>query len=110
MRKYPFEHVPMEQTENEKRDDVLVYTGDPLTEPVTIWGLATLELFAGSDGEDTDWHVKVTDVGPEGRSFRVTQGCLRAACRGHGGNSYLVNGPYTNYRAPGPVVKSRSIL
>ena len=25
--------------------------------------------------------MKVTDVNPEGRSFRVTQGCLRAACR-----------------------------
>ena len=81
VRKYPFEDVPMEQTANEKRDDVLVYTGDLLTEPVTISGWATLELFACSDGEDTDWHVKVTDVDPEGRSFRVTQGCLRAACR-----------------------------
>ena len=69
VRKYPFEDVPMEQTANEKRDDVLVYTGDPLTEPVTISGWATLELFACSDGEDTDWHVKVTDVHPrEGRS------------------------------------------
>ena len=27
-----------------------------------------------------DWHVKVTDADPDGRSLRLTQGCLRAAC------------------------------
>ena len=81
VRKYPFEDVSLEQTATERRDDVLVYTGEPLIEAVTVSGWATLELFASSDGEDTDWHVKLTDVTPEDRSFRVTQGCLRAACR-----------------------------
>jgi putative CocE/NonD family hydrolase len=79
--KYPFEDVPLEQTANEQRGDVLAYTSEPLSEPLTVSGWAKLELFASSDGEDTDWHVKVTDVTPEGRSFKVTQGCLRAACR-----------------------------
>ncbi len=81
IRKYPVEDVTMEQTATETRDDVVCFTSDPLTEELTVSGWATLELFASSDCEDTDWHVKLTDVHPDGRSFRVTQGCLRAACR-----------------------------
>ena len=60
---------------------MLCYTSEPVTEAVTVSGWATLELHACSDGDDTDWHVKLTDVTPDGRSLRVTQGCLRAACR-----------------------------
>jgi len=82
IRRYPvFEDVTMEQTTTEQRDDVVCYTTPPLAEPLTVSGWPSLELFASSDGEDTDWHVKLTDVWPDGRSFRVTQGCLRAACR-----------------------------
>lgn len=81
IRKYPLEDVTMEQTATESRDDVLCYTGEPLDRALTVSGWATLELYASSDGDDTDWHVKLTDVAPDGRSFRVTQGCLRAACR-----------------------------
>ncbi len=81
VRRYPFEDVPLEQTRNEAREDVVCYTGQILTRALTVSGWASLELYGSSDGDDTDWHVKVTDVGPDGRSVRVTQGCLRAACR-----------------------------
>ncbi|HTW98011.1 MAG TPA: CocE/NonD family hydrolase, partial [Acidimicrobiales bacterium] len=78
---YPSVDPALDLTANEARDDVVCYTGEVLTGEVTISGWPSLELFASSDGEDTDWHVKVTDVTPEGRSIKVTQGCLRAACR-----------------------------
>ncbi len=81
IRRYPLEDVTMEQTETEARDDVVCFTGEPLAGELTVSGWPTLELFGSSDGDDTDWHVKLTDVHPDGRSFRVTQGCLRAACR-----------------------------
>lgn len=81
VRRYPFEDVPLEQTANEQRPDVLCYTSSPLEAELTVSGWATLKLYGASDGDDTDWHVKLTDVGPDGRSFKVTQGCLRAACR-----------------------------
>jgi uncharacterized protein len=81
VRKYPYEDVPLEQTGNEARADVVCYTSAPLAEPLTVSGWAHLELFASSDCDDTDWHVKLTDVSPDDRSIRVTQGCLRAACR-----------------------------
>jgi uncharacterized protein len=81
IRKYPVEDVTMEQTATEARPDVVCFTSEPLAEERTVSGWPWLELFASTDGDDTDWHVKLTDVHPDGRSFRVTQGCLRAACR-----------------------------
>lgn len=80
--RYPlYEDVPLDQTAVEQRDDVLCFTGEPLDGELVISGWPRLELFASSDCDDTDWHVKVTDVDPSGRSLRLTQGCLRAACR-----------------------------
>ena len=82
VRRYPFEDVPLEQTANELRADAAsCYTSEPFAEPLTVSGWPTLEPYASSDCDDTDWHVKLTDVTPDGRSIRVTQGCLRAACR-----------------------------
>jgi uncharacterized protein len=81
VRRYPLEDVPLDQTEKESRADVLTYTTDELIDPVTLSGWAWLELYAASDCDDTDWHVKITDVAPDGRSNKVTQGCLRASYR-----------------------------
>jgi uncharacterized protein len=81
VRLYPIEDVPLDQTAVEARDDVIVYTSEPLTEELAISGWPRLELSAVTDGDDTDWHVKLTDVAPDGRSRKVTQGCLRAAYR-----------------------------
>ena len=78
---YPLEDVPLEQTDNESRADVLTYTSAPLNESLVVSGWIRLELLASTDGEDTDWHVKICDVHPDGRSFKVTQGCLRASYR-----------------------------
>jgi putative CocE/NonD family hydrolase len=79
--RYPAEDPPLRQNENEARDDVLVFTSEVLTDEVVISGHPRLELFASSDCDDTEWHVKLTDVEPDGSSLKVTQGCLRAACR-----------------------------
>jgi putative CocE/NonD family hydrolase len=80
--RYPlYEDVPLDQTQTEKRDDVLCFTSEPVAKELVISGWGSLELFGSSDCDDTDWHVKVTDVDPDGRSLRLTQGCLRAACR-----------------------------
>jgi hypothetical protein len=81
VRLYPFEDVPLDQTANEARADVVCFTQAALTHEVVLSGWAHLVFFASTDGDDTDWHVKITDVDPDGVSRRVTQGCLRAACR-----------------------------
>jgi uncharacterized protein len=75
------DEAPFDQAYVERRADCLVYTSDPLAAPVTLAGWPHLELYASTDGDDTDWHVRLTDVTPEGQSLRVCTGCLRAACR-----------------------------
>ncbi|MBW2617712.1 MAG: CocE/NonD family hydrolase [Deltaproteobacteria bacterium] len=81
VKKYPAEDIPLDQGPVESRSDVIVYTSEEMTEELVISGWAHLELFAASDCDDTEWHVKLTDVHPDGRSLKVCQGCLRASFR-----------------------------
>ncbi len=76
-----FYEPPLDESYLTRRADVVFYATDPLDAPLAVSGWPQLELFASSDGEDTDWHVKLEDQGPDGRLIRVAAGCLRAACR-----------------------------
>jgi hypothetical protein len=62
----------------ERRDDILVYTSDFLESSLTIAGPVKIKLFAATDGPDTDWMIKLTDVYPDGTSMPVSEGILRA--------------------------------
>ena len=64
-----------------RRDDVLVYTGDPLGEAVLVAGRPEAHLYASSDCRDTDWFAILSDVYPEGKSITVGTGMLRARYR-----------------------------
>ncbi len=55
----------------QRRDDVLVYTTDELTEPVEIIGNVTVTLEAASDARDTDFTAVLTDVYPDGRAVSL---------------------------------------
>ncbi len=81
VRGYPIEDVPLDLGPIEARSDVLTYTSEPLTEELVVSGWPKLELFASSDCDDTEWHVRLADVDPDGRSLKVCQGCLRASYR-----------------------------
>ena len=78
---FPFGDYPFDNRWRLRRDDVLVYTSEPLTEDVEITGHPFVVLHAASDCPDTDWHVTLCDVLPDGRSDELTSGCLRAAYR-----------------------------
>ncbi len=69
---------PKDQRIIERRNDVLVYTSDHLTEPVTVAGPITMKLHAATDGPDTDWMIKLVDVYPDGGAYPVSEGILRA--------------------------------
>jgi putative CocE/NonD family hydrolase len=47
------------------RPDVLVYTGEPLAEDLTIAGPIKAELYVSTTGTDADWVVKLIDVYPD---------------------------------------------
>jgi uncharacterized protein len=72
---------PVDQAPILSRDDVLAYTSAPLDRDLEVTGPVTGTLFASSTARDTDWVVKLCDVHPDGRTFNVTDGVLRASYR-----------------------------
>lgn len=72
---------PRDQSEVEKRSDVLVYSGTALTEPTTVIGSVLLDLYVQSGAVDTDFTGKLVDVYPDGRAFDICEGILRMRYR-----------------------------
>lgn len=65
----------------EIRNDVLVYSTSPLEQPVRVIGNVRLTLHAATSAVDTDWVVRLVDVGEDGSTVNVSQGILRARYR-----------------------------
>jgi hypothetical protein len=72
---------PRDQSEVEKRADVLVYSTGPLQHDLEVTGPVTLDLYASTSAADTDFTGKLVDVGPDGKAFNLTEGILRARYR-----------------------------
>ncbi|MGV3720594.1 MAG: CocE/NonD family hydrolase, partial [Actinomycetota bacterium] len=72
---------PMDQRPIESRPDVLVFSTEPLTQPLEVTGRITARLNISSDCPDTDFTVKLTVVYPDGRSMLVADGIQRASLR-----------------------------
>ena len=80
--KFPSPDYPLDNRWRLRRDDVLVFTSDPLDADFEVTGQAEAILFASSDCPDTDWHATICDVHPDGHSEELSWACLRAAHRG----------------------------
>ena len=65
----------------ERRDDVLVYTTEPLAEDTEVTGPVRARLFAASSATDTDFTAKLLDVWPDGFAQRLCDGMVRARFR-----------------------------
>ena len=65
----------------ESRADVLTFTTDVLTEPVTVIGAVTATIWINPDTPDLDLSVRLTDVYPDGKSVLITDGIQRARMR-----------------------------
>jgi predicted acyl esterase len=61
------------------REDVLWYTSPPQREEVATSGWPRVTSFASSDCDDTEWHVRLADMHPDGRSYEIAAGGLRAS-------------------------------
>jgi putative CocE/NonD family hydrolase len=72
---------PHDQTEIERRADVLVYSTPPLREAVEVTGPITVKLFAATSAPDTDWTAKLVDVEPGGKIINLNNGIIRASHR-----------------------------
>ena len=74
-------HGPLDQRVNQQRQDVLVYTTEPLEDELEVTGAITLRLFFETDVVDTDFFATVSDVDPDGRAILIAEGMLRARYR-----------------------------
>lgn len=72
---------PMNQNRIEKRKDVLLFTTEPLEEPLEVTGHPKARLCISSSAADTDLSVRFCDVYPDGKSYLMAEGMLRLRYR-----------------------------
>lgn len=72
---------PIDDSHLAERDDVLIYTSAPLSEPLDVAGPLHVILHASSSAPDTDWHVRLVDVHPDGYTQFLAHGAVRARFR-----------------------------
>jgi hypothetical protein len=72
---------PYDQRPDEARNDVLIYSTNPLAEDVEVTGPVSLDLYASSSAVDTDFTAKLIDVWPNGFAQNLTEGIIRARYR-----------------------------
>ena len=73
--------APRPQALIERRSDVLVYEGAPVTRSLTVAGPARAVLFVASSAVDTDFVVSVIYVRANGFGTIIADGIIRAAMR-----------------------------
>ncbi|MGB5371980.1 MAG: CocE/NonD family hydrolase [Flavobacteriaceae bacterium] len=70
-----------DQQAMETRNDILVYTSEPLAEGVEVSGFIETKLFVSSDAKDTDFTIKLIDVYPDGTAYNLDETIQRARYR-----------------------------
>jgi len=71
----------LDQQEMEERQDILVYTSEPLDDGVEVTGTIDITLYVSSDVRDTDFTVKLIDVYPDGTAYNLDETIQRARYR-----------------------------
>ncbi|MBL8265206.1 CocE/NonD family hydrolase [Steroidobacter sp.] len=71
----------LDQRSVEGREDVLVFSSEPLARELEMTGEPKVVLYVSSDAVDTDFTAKLLDVYPDGRAFNVLESILRARYR-----------------------------
>jgi len=72
---------PKDRRSTQERNDVLVYTTDPLAEDLEVTGPVELQLYCASSAVDTDFTGTLTDVYPDGRAIHICEGIRGATLR-----------------------------
>ncbi|MBL8269650.1 CocE/NonD family hydrolase, partial [Steroidobacter sp.] len=74
-------HGPVDDAPVTRRRDTLCYTSAVLRAPLDVVGPVRCVLYASSSALDTDWHVRLVDVHPNGEARFLCHGALRARFR-----------------------------
>jgi hypothetical protein len=70
-----------DQRKMEERNDILVYSSEPLKEGIELSGPIEVTLYVSSDVKDTDFTVKLIDVYPDGRAYNLDETIQRLRYR-----------------------------
>lgn len=70
-----------DQQHLETRNDILVYTSEPLESGVEVSGFIESTLYVSSDAKDTDFTIKLIDVYPDGTAYNLDETIQRARYR-----------------------------
>ena len=70
-----------DQQEIESRDDVLVYTSEPLNNGLEVTGFINSTIYLSSDVKDTDITIKLIDVYPDGTAYNIDETIQRVRFR-----------------------------
>ena len=71
----------MDQRKMEERQDILVYSSEPLKEGLEVSGPIEVTLYVSSDVKDTDVTVKLIDVAPDGPAYNLDETIQRLRYR-----------------------------
>jgi putative CocE/NonD family hydrolase len=99
-----------DQRRIEARSDVLVYTSDPLTEPMEVSGFVEAVLNVSSDARDTDFAVKLVDVAPDGTAYILGDTIIRARYRDGFDTPRLMTPGQVYQLRPTPITISNTFL
>jgi uncharacterized protein len=70
-----------DQSEMELRNDILVYTSEPLKEGMEVSGFIESTLYLSTDVKDTDVTIKLIDVYPDGKAYNLDETIQRVRYR-----------------------------
>lgn len=70
-----------DQSEMELREDILVYTSEPLPAGMEVSGFIESTLYLSSDVKDTDVTIKLIDVYPDGKAYNLDETIQRVRYR-----------------------------
>ena len=90
----------------EARNDVLVYTSDPLEAALDVTGFVDAVLRISSSAKDTDFAVKLVDVAPDGTAWIIGDTIQRARYRDGYGDEKLMNPGQVYTIKPTPMTTS----
>ncbi|MFJ2619201.1 CocE/NonD family hydrolase [Glutamicibacter sp. NPDC087344] len=72
---------PVDQSSLDSREDILSFSSDVLDSEVHVLGNLSVDLCVSTSAPDTDFVVKLCDLGPDGRSILVADGIQRLSAR-----------------------------
>ena len=76
-----FKPGALDQRPIETRNDVLVYSTEPLQQGLEVSGPIDVTLYVSSDAKDTDFTIKLIDVLPDGTAYNLSDNIQRVRYR-----------------------------